>query len=235
MNDLVLTVCDDDKYIHEQVEELIKEYTEKSGLKIIIEHYYDGESLLSANKKNDIILMDIEMPQMDGIEVSKKINEKFSNANIIILSGIKERFKEAFVIGASRFVTKPIEKNEFFEAIDNVLKKYYFDKKIILNIAGVEQEFYQRDIVMLEADRDYVHIYLENKKFLIRKTLKAIESELDDRIFLSTHRSYIINIMHYSNIDENKVIMKNGMNALISRNNHKILMEKFYDYEMNAG
>ena len=152
MNDLVLIVCDDDKYIHEQVEELIKEYTEKSGLKIIIEHYYDGESLLSANKKNDIILMDIEMPQMDGIEVSKKINKKFSNANIIILSGIKERFKEAFIIGASRFVTKPIEKEEFFEAIDNVLKKYFFDKKIILNIDGVSQEFYQRDIVMLEAE-----------------------------------------------------------------------------------
>ena len=72
--------------------------------------------LLNETEEIHILLLDIDMPVMDGIEAVAALKKSGRQCNIIMLTSKRERFKDAFKIGATRFVTKPIEKDELFEA-----------------------------------------------------------------------------------------------------------------------
>lgn len=71
-------------------------------------HIYSAQELLSFQKEIDFLLLDIDMPKMDGIAAARILNARGIDYKIVMLTSKSERFKEAFRIGAFRFVTKPV-------------------------------------------------------------------------------------------------------------------------------
>ena len=108
---LNIAICDDEKAIREQINELIEK--EKPG--ICPEHYETGDSLLAAEKQFDIVFLDIQMDGTDGIETAKELRERDEDTILIFITAIREYVFKAFDVAAFHYLLKPIEEDKFHE------------------------------------------------------------------------------------------------------------------------
>jgi two-component system response regulator LytT len=150
-----------------------------------------------------------------------------------MLTSKRERFKDAFKIGATRFVTKPIEKDELFEALDSAVASLVGCGTVTVKYNGEDCTVRQRDIYMVEAKRDYVKIYLKDKVCESNHSLKDFAENLDDRLFISVHRSYLVNMLYVSDIKNGYVELSGGKKVSVARRKSKEVHQKIIEFDVN--
>ena len=145
--------------------------------------------------KPDIIISDIMMPNLNGLEISKKIKEKYSETPIVILSAHshKEILLEAINLGISKYFIKPFDIEEFIEYLKELSKKINKNKSIKLKDNFVfdfnNLSLYQNDILvnLTKRERQFLALLIENKNSYvttldIKKTLWENEIVSDERL-----------------------------------------------------
>lgn len=231
MDRIGIAVCDDEKAVHEEVGRLLNKYPNPGSFQYQIFHCFSAKELLEISEDIQIVLLDIDMPGTDGIQAARELEKKGEKKCIIMLTGKRERFKDAIKIGVVRFVTKPIEEKEFFEAVEYALLSLTGYETIKLNYKGVQCAVQQREIQVVEACRDYLKIYTKEKEFESNQSLKMMEEELDRNLFASPHRSYYINLMHVCEIQKEKIKMDGGRLVPMSRRNKKDIIQRIIDFD----
>ena len=184
-----IILCDDERQIHEDIRAYAAQYTQKKSVVIQLEDCYSAEELIELGEHGDAVLLDIDMPGMDGIEAARILRKENRKLTIVMLTGKRERFKEAFMIGAVRFVTKPVEEDELFEALDYVTLSSVGQELLKVRYNGSECEIMQRDICVIEAKSDYLAIYTKYRRYESRERLGNILGELDEKLFIEIHKS----------------------------------------------
>lgn len=206
MDKYLVSICDDDNIIHRMVKKYL---SEKYGEQIMLRHYFDPIDIINEAKDQSIVLMDIDMPNMDGILAASKLRKTNKELVIIMLTSKRERFKDAFKVGASRFVTKPIDKEELYEAIENALKDIDSDERLTVNLSGGEKELKQDKIYLLEVVRNKVNIYLKDNCISVNEPLKNLEERLNSKKFVKVHKSYIVNMKYIKSISGRLIVLEN--------------------------
>ena len=145
-------ICDDEQHIHDIVQNMIDVYAAENGICCKLYHIFSAQELLSFDETIDFLFLDIDMPGMDGIEAAHFLNKRGIDYKIIMLTSKAERFKDAFKIGAFRFVTKPISQSELFEAVDDVREHMTGMGEVSVYRDGVKYEIVQKDILYLMAE-----------------------------------------------------------------------------------
>lgn len=230
MDKYLVSICDDDNIIHRMVKKYL---SEKYGEQIMLRHYFDPIDIINEAKDQSIVLMDIDMPNMDGILAASKLRKTNKELVIIMLTSKRERFKDAFKVGASRFVTKPIDKEELYEAIENALKDIDSDERLTVNLSGGEKELKQDKIYLLEVVRNKVNIYLKDNCISVNEPLKNLEERLNSKKFVKVHKSYIVNMKYIKSISGRLIVLENGIKASISARREKEVLDKLFEYDLN--
>lgn len=230
---IYIALCDDEKYVHERIGGMIKEYFAEKNCVYGMLHFFSAKELLESEEKFNVLLLDIDMPDMDGIEAAQRLIDQGRQYRIIMLTGKPERFKEAFKIGAYRFVTKPVDKGEFNEALDDVSRSLMGYCKTQVRFRNSLCQVFQFDIDYIEACGDYVKIYIDNRICESDRTLKSWKDELDERLFTDCHKSYIVNLGKVKQAFKNKLVLKNGKEVPVSRRRHSNVIQKFMEYDIN--
>ena len=188
VKDISILFVEDDREISKEMELLLKEIFTK------IEIAFDGiEALEKYNsyfEKNnshvDIIITDIQMPNMNGIELIKKVYEKNQNQKIIVLSAHNESeyLMELVNLGIYRFILKPMDYNNFLEVIYKISKEIFIEK----NSANKEKEIIIKLADELFWNSELKQLYLNNKLFkLTKKEFLLIEllSKIPEKIHVN--------------------------------------------------
>ncbi|MFT5336733.1 MAG: DNA-binding LytR/AlgR family response regulator [Sphingobacteriales bacterium] len=156
----------------------------------------------------DLIFLDIEMPEMTGIEF---VNN-FSVPQIIFITSKPEFATEAFDLDVTDYIVKPVDLVRFLKAVSKA--KDRFDKEMSRTIEAahvfVKQDsryvkLSMIDIQYVEALADYVSIFTAEKRYTILSTMKAIESKLPPSQFVRVHRSFIVRIDQIKEIEDNTI------------------------------
>lgn len=226
-----IALCDDEESIHNIVGDMLEKYSKERECEIKLTHFFSAKELLVSKEEIQILLLDIDLPQMDGIEAAKHLLEDGRICKIIMLTGKQERFKEAFKIGAYRFVTKPIDWNELCEALDDTRKTLLGYEEIELKFNSILCKVQQRNIEYIEACGDYVKIYVRNKVYESHKSLKNWEEELDSRLFVECHKSYIVNLNNIKEIRKNTLVLENAREIPIARRRKSEVLQRFIEYD----
>ncbi|WP_227256248.1 LytTR family DNA-binding domain-containing protein [Pedobacter sp. MR2016-19] len=151
------------------------------------------------NNQVDLIFLDIEMPEMSGIELTRNLVGK--DIIIIFTSSKKEYALEAFELNIADYLLKPFTSARFLQAVSKAQiisesKKEHvqFDKEefIFVRDSNITRRLSLDDIFYAEAMGDYVKFYTSEKMFAIHGTMKAAEERLLKNNFIRVHRSYII-------------------------------------------
>lgn len=186
------------------------------------------------NHTIDLLFLDIEMPEMSGFELLKKL--KTIPHTIITTSEEKYAF-EAFENEVIDFLKKPIAKDRFDRALLKVLNKIELEKSppstnqetdIFLKVDGQLLKIAINDILFIEKVGDYLKVVLHNKVHVIYKTLKSLDQELSHPSLIKIHRSFIINKDHIINYNDNEVQI--GAKSIPVSRAHKKLLKESLDF-----
>jgi DNA-binding LytR/AlgR family response regulator len=189
---------------------ILEGYVSKSTSLNLIGSFSDSlaaRDILTKRQDIDLIILDIQMPEMDGFDFIGSLDFP---PNIIIISSNEEYALRAFDFNVVDYLLKPITYGRFCKAIDKTIR--YFSRKESTN-SGDEEIFIKKgsslvklkltEIIYIEALENYVTLNTNDDKFTIHFTMKAIENQLPSGVFIRVHRSFIINKSMIQTIKEN--------------------------------
>lgn len=211
MREFTLIVVDDDPLIIHFVEQLSSFH---SGIRFLggFRSPLEAKQFLSENKV-DIVILDIEMPDMSGLELATVIQEP---TRFIFSTSHDEFALEGFNLAATDYLLKPYAFERFKKAVDKIIKISTLEEKLQVkeNPSLTVKSSYSNtkllfdDISYIESIDDYVIIFRENGPELkIRKTLKNMLQELPDDQFVRIHRSYIVPYSRITGYQKSKVFI----------------------------
>lgn len=222
-----IAICDDEKIIthdiYRKLQSLRPDYP--------IDTFNSAQELLNSKKNYDIIFLDIEMPQIDGMETAKQIRKKNKNAYIIFLTNHTEYMAEAFKVRAYRFLVKPIDKDELIESIVQSELELFESDKIM--VKTYERTFLISidDIICIEAFGDGSIIYTSNNAIESNKSLKYWSEHLPIEHFYRLHKTYLVAFRYVNTIENSSVTMHHMKQAIqISRRNQSAFKKAFIEY-----
>ena len=162
----------------------------------------------------DLVFLDIEMPGMTGLELTKNLGDK--GPVIVFTTSKKEYAVEAFELNVADYVVKPVTPARFMQAVDKAreilqskTEEYNLsdDEFVFIRDSNVVRKLRLDDIFFVEAMGDYVKLHTLQKFFAIHTTLKTVEERLPAAKFLRVHRSYIIAISKIDTIQDGALVI----------------------------
>lgn len=220
-----IALCDDSSAFLEETKFMIERW-DKCPQNIAMELFEDGDTLISAHAKKpfDIILLDVVMPLLSGIETAKELREKDKNVKIVFLTSSAEFAVDSYTVKASNYLLKPLKSEKLFLCLNELISELQSTPRCI-TVKGIDatHRISISDIEYIEAQGKHIIFSLVgNKTVKTSEPLYAYESILviDDGFF-KCHRSYIVNIHYIDSYSHSEIIMRSGYRIPISRSCQK--------------
>lgn len=219
-----IAICDDDMESVVLHEDIVKCNLQACGIGYEIATYTQSSNLLyditDDNFFYDLILLDIEMPGMTGMEISEKIKPHLPNVKIIFVTSHIEYAIDAFELSIFRYVPKNNLNDRLVSAIVDAAKliELETDREYVIRAAGRMEKIPYKDIFYIQRDGGKNSIITSSMgTSKVRKSLQQVFEELNTSEFIFIDRSYIVNIIQIMKISDGMAYLKNGETLQISR------------------
>lgn len=233
-----IALCDDETKYLDFYETKINEIANKHHLLVDIIRFKNGESLLFYLEDNpnkfEIIYLDILIDGMTGIETAMQIRKFNEFAKIIFLTSTESFVYNAFEAKASNYLIKSLHDDKFETVFLSTVKSLNrFLSKEVIRFKSQQEEiaFNLSDITHFESFKRLVIVNTSNKEvheFYYK--LSDLIVGLQDKGFILTHRSYLVNLAYIKTISTNELTLKNNVIIPISRNLLKSVKQSFIEY-----
>lgn len=233
-----IALCDDETKYLDFYETKINEIANKHHLLVDIIRFKNGESLLFYLEDNpnkfEIIYLDILIGGMTGIETAMQIRKFNEFAKIIFLTSTESFVYNAFEAKASNYLIKSLHDDKFETVFLSTVKSLNrFLSKEVIRFKSQQEEiaFNLSDITHFESFKRLVIVNTSNKEvheFYYK--LSDLIVGLQDKGFILTHRSYLVNLAYIKTISTNELTLKNNVRIPISRNLLKSVKQSFIEY-----
>lgn len=188
------------------------------------------EEFLTTAQSYDIIFLDIEIGQENGISLGSKIKTFDGMPRIIITSKFKKYLIDGYKIHADRFFIKPIKQKEFNIEMNNIISEYFNQHIGIIDLSISNYTIYLKDIIYIEflGRKTFIHL---SKMITIETpyTLKYWVDRLTTYSFAQPHKSFLVNFRYIDDFMKTDVILKNGYLIPLSRHFKKEFENKYID------
>lgn len=229
-------VCDDDRIITDKVQQLLTIIQEQYIFELDIETYNDGRLAMESKEIYDIAIVDIEMPDVDGLALSEDLKKRNSDAIVMILTSFSDYLDSAMRIQVFRYLSKPIDEERFtknfMEAVD-----YYkqISKQIVVESGDEVLTIKTKDILYIENLKHGSVIATKHGDYKTnKKPLEWYETINQPNCFTFSHKSFLVNLQNVINFDKNTVHFQ-GLNntvriACISQRKYYEFKKAFFDF-----
>ncbi len=225
-------ICDDSPAFLYQTESMINHW-DRRPQNMTVELFQEGDSLVSVHTQNpfDIILLDVVMPLLNGIEVAREIREKDKTVKIIFLTSSVDFAVESYSVKACNYLLKPIDPIQLFSCLEEVVSAIQSSLRWIpVKSINATRRVILSEIEYIEAQGKHIIFSMIDKKTVHSlEPLYTYENKLvlEDGFF-RCHRSYIVNIHHIDSYSHKEIIMRSGSRVPISRSCQKDFEEMYF-------
>lgn len=230
---LNIAVCDDESIEIEYLTSLTNQWATMTETAVKISDFSSAEAFLfkyEEDKSFDILLLDIQMKAMDGVELAEKIRENNDGVQIVFITGFTDYFSRGYDVSALHYLIKPVKKEKFFEvlskAYDNCNKKEAY---ILVNVDDENLRINLKDLFYIEAFGHSSTLHCKNNEYTVKLSISEIKDLLDDA-FVYCHRSYIVNLKHILKMSKTDVFLDDGKSIPISRRMYADVNRSFIKY-----
>ena len=228
---LHIAICDDEPILLDTLSTMVEKVMSKKKVPFEINIFSSGKKLVEQIEVFQLVFLDIEMPDMDGIDTGVDILKRNPDCKVVIASGRVERFQETYKIKAFRFIVKPYVMEEIEEAIEAYLTQCIGIQTVELFQKRNSIWVQQRDISYVAAYGSYVEVMLRKQVYRKEISLLEMERQLDPRCFFRIHRKYLVNMFCVTGYEKGKVFVS-GEILLLSRRKQKAFEQAYMDFDL---
>lgn len=213
---------------------LLERYAKENSLSLETSIFQNGYEFLDTEEEFDAVLMDIDMPGLNGMEVAEKLREKNKAIDIIFTTNLPQFAVDGYKVQALDFVIKPVTFPNLSFAMEKVVekKRNIVNGSFFLRIGGFAKRINNEEVLYIEMVNHYIVLHETDMEPLrIRGSLKMIEDLLNPEIFVKINSGIIINISKVSSFENGLVLMEDGSNLPLSRSHKKefaVRLAEFY-------
>lgn len=215
-----IAICDDDARQREYVQELVNAWAKKLRHVIELKIYADAKQFLfdyEEEKDFDLLLLDIEMPEITGIELAKRVRLENSTVQIVFITGYYEYFSDGFDVSALHYLIKPVDERKLYPVLDKAISNLAYRQRAVLVATGeADIKVSLADILYVESENVYVVVHTVHGDYRMRSTLAKFCGQLDETFF-KVHRSFVVGLRYVKKITRTEIAMVNGDVVPISR------------------
>lgn len=234
---LNIAICDDEKYYLEKLEKLIVDSLHLKGISLYkVFTYSSGVEFCKQESeilKYDVIFLDINMPEKNGLETARKIREYSHTILIVFVTAFIDYSLEGYKLEVARFLLKDMLDNMFPECIEYILNKLKIQAKYLqyFFLEG-KKELAVDQLYYIESQKHKLIFYVGERKqnqYSLYDKLDSLEDELSQYGFLRIHKSYLVNLQFIHEIANYKVKLKNGKLLPVPREKYQQVKETYYE------
>lgn len=225
-----IAICDDNEIFRQELREYLEEYGDEKNICMKLSEYSNGNDLLQADIKHDIIFLDYRMEGENGLDIAKKIRRKDKKCGLVFVTAFPQFVFDSFEVQPFRFIVKPAEKEKVFEAVESYLKQMRNNRPVSVTEDGKHIVIMTDDIVYIVSKGKKCRIVTKNNVYNVSNTLLSLSSELPESCFYRIHRSHIVNLKNIKMIRGNVVTMTDDSVLSVSRSKIREFREHYFDY-----
>lgn len=227
----VAVVDDDLNYCHEYIE-YIQRYAKEHREAISVQEFHDGEDILdNYNAKFDIILMDIDMRFVNGMDAAAKIRENDSKVIIIFMTNLPQYAMEGYKVDALDYVLKPVNYSDFSQRLTRAISKMQRrqTKYFLVPVRGGASRIDLARLMYVEVQNHDLIYHMSEENIQTRGTMRDVESRLTEEGFFRCSNCYLVNLAYVEGIVGNDIQIGNSVIA-VSRSRRKELLNALNNY-----
>ena len=226
-----LAVCDDEKTMIRQLAVYLGQIQDETTDSFEVSYYSSAEELVAhLDRSTEVLLLDISMGGMTGMEGAKRLRSGGFSGDIIFITSMEQYAIEGYSVHAFGFITKPVVFDELKDTLLKCLKKRDSQRRSVIAVetaAGTE--------ILNINDIIYAEVYQHSTSFVIRRgrqlvsamQLNELESKLGTQGFFRCHRSYLVNMRHISKISQTELTLSDGSTVPLSRHRNKEFLAQY--------
>ena len=215
-----IAVIDDQPADRDYIAALVTRWAKDRDTAVTTVPFPSAESFLfaySEDKDFDILLLDIEMGTINGVELAKTVRAENDAVQMVFITGFPDFIAEGYEVSALHYLMKPVDRDKLFSVLDRAaanLEKA--ERRLRVTFERRTDYVPFSKILYLEAQKQYVRIVTEGEEYRMKASLAETAAQLD-KFFFSCQRSFIVNLRHVARILPDRVVLKNGAEVPISR------------------
>lgn len=209
-----VAICDDNSIDTHYLSNLLDGWARENGIWLRIDCFPSAEAFLfryAGQKDYDILLLDIEMGQMDGVALARTVRRENETVEIIFVTGYSDYISEGYDVSALHYLMKPIDTSKLFQVMDRAVKRLASTGRVLtLEVSGGTVRIPCCEIRYLEVCKNYVTIH-GKQDYVVKKTLGELQDLLGTEDgFFRTGRSYLLNLTHVVRVSRTEAYMDDG-------------------------
>jgi len=229
-----IAICDDEIISIEKLAEKVKAYCTDKNTQYSISVYQSGEELLSADThKFDIIFLDVDMGELNGIDTAREIRKNNRDVLIVYVSGYVQYAPAGYGVKAFAYLLKNDMDNLFCDVMDNLFCELKIKNEVFRIKADKENiSLPLKEIIFIESFDKTVDIHRANgEKYTAKAQINDIYSELKPKGFLQIHKSYIVNMQHIIRIKNYIVTLSDDRELTASQRRWKDIVADYLEWK----
>lgn len=230
-----IAVCDDDPLFLEQASSALQDWAGSNQLDLQLYTFSDGDALIASHSRNhmDLILLDVVMPLMNGMDIAHKLRQTDTHVGLIFLTSSPEYALESYEVRAFWYLLKPVQKEQLFRALDSWRDTLFASSNTFTaRTTDGYRNLYLQDIESLEAQNKLVVVTLQDHTILnIKEPFHKCEEIFTlQRGFFKCHRSYIVAFKSVEKFSKSEIITRSGCRIPISRDIYSVFKDAYFSY-----
>lgn len=227
-----IAICDDRKEDIEYISSIVKDWASGKGHSVTIKDFQSAEEFLfhyDDKSDYDILLLDIEMGAMNGVELARRVRRQNREIQIIFITGYNDYIADGYDVEALNYILKPVHADKLMAVLDRACEKLKKNEAaLIFDLPGGMVRIPLYEIRYIEVRANYVTIHA-TEEISVKTTLSGIEKKLDEGFF-KTGRSYIVNMHYIRKVTKTEVVLEGEIVIPLSRGLYEPLNRAFIKF-----
>lgn len=224
---LRIAVAEDEIQCRQILLDHIRRFAGESGISCPVDVYSGGNELLERYKgQYDLVLMDVQMGGLDGLETAAEIRRRDQGVIIVFVTDLAQHAIRGYSVGAANFLLKPVEYHALSGELNKTAERVRRSRTRYLRVR-TEQGFHRLEIsaiAHIETMGRRVLIHAGGREYLCRAAMKDLEVQLAGEGFFRCHNAYLVNLAYVESVEQTAVIV-GGRSLLLSRYKRKPFLD----------
>lgn len=227
-----IAIVEDEAEFAAQLQEYLEKYQEENDVRFKVSVFGDGEEILKDYQPlYDIIMLDIEMPKINGMQAAEQIREQDTDVTLMFITNMAAYAIRGYEVGALDFVMKPVNYYTFSMKLTRVLKRtrQKAQQEILLTLPDGVKKLNVQQIYYVEVQNRMLTYHTDEGVFAMRGTMQSVEQMLLPYGFAKCNHWYIVNLKHVSEVRKTTAIVA-GHELEVSRRNRTAFLKALTEY-----